>query len=66
MPDLMTPEELAELVHSTPASLAQLRYRGGGPRFVRFGKKKVMYRREDVEEYLAANLYSRTDQPVSA
>ncbi|MGW9167907.1 helix-turn-helix domain-containing protein [Agromyces sp. NPDC055658] len=65
MPDLLTPDEVAKLAHTTPGQLAQLRYRGGGPRFVKFGKK-VLYRRADVESFLEANLYTRTDQPVGA
>ncbi len=65
MPEMLTPEELAELVHTTPGQLAQLRYRGGGPRYMKFGRK-VLYRREDVEAYLEENSYARTDQPVTA
>lgn len=65
MPELLTPDDVADIVHTTAAQLAQMRYRGGGPRYVKFGKK-ILYRRTDIEAYIEANLYARTDQPVSA
>jgi hypothetical protein len=32
-PDLATPAQVAEALHTTPARLAQMRYRGQGPKF---------------------------------
>lgn len=65
MKDLMTDKELAIELDTTTQSLADHRYRGTGPAFVKFGRK-VRYRRQDVEAYLAANVYERTDKKRTA
>lgn len=59
--DTATSKEVAEYLQTTPMGLAQLRYKGTGPRFVRVGSKKVIYRWSDVQEYLDANTMTRTD-----
>jgi excisionase family DNA binding protein len=51
----------AELLGVPEKTLAQWRYHGKGPAFVRVGKH-VRYRVEDVEAFIAAN----TVQPRSA
>jgi hypothetical protein len=61
-PDLATPAEVAKALHTTPASLAQMRYRGDGPRFVRAGKKRVLYRWVDVEQWIAQSVRVRTGE----
>ena len=38
MSDLGTPPEVAEYLHSTVAQLAQFRYMGRGPKFVKVGR----------------------------
>lgn len=58
--DVGLPEQIAELLHTTEAGLAQLRYRGTGPKFIKAGKK-VLYRWSDVRAYLDANTVQRTD-----
>ncbi len=58
---LATPAEVAEALHTTPASLAQMRYRGDGPKFVRVGRRRVLYRWSDIEEFIANSLHTRTD-----
>lgn len=58
---LATPAQVAEALHTTPASLAQMRYRGDGPMFVRAGRRRVLYRWADVEEWIANSLHTRTD-----
>ena len=42
IPDLATPAEIAEALHTTPASLAQMRYRGDGPKWVRAGRRRIL------------------------
>lgn len=66
MDDTATPKEIAAYLHTTEAGLAQLRYRGTGPRFVKVGPRKVIYRWSDVKEYLDANTCQRTDDPRGA
>ena len=64
--DTLTPKEVAAILHTTEAGLAQMRYRGIGPKFVRAGTRKVIYTRHHVEEYLAQNTCTRTDDPRGA
>jgi hypothetical protein len=56
----MTPAELAPLLKTTPQGLANHRYRGTGPAFVKAGRK-VLYRRQDVDAWLEQNVHTRTD-----
>lgn len=44
---LVTPRWYAAYAHTTEAQLAQQRYRGEGPRFIKFGRS-VRYRWSDI------------------
>jgi predicted DNA-binding transcriptional regulator AlpA len=44
---------------------ATLRHKGGGPTYIKLGRK-VVYRRADVEAWIEANRYARTDRRVNA
>ena len=59
--DIVLPKELAPVLGTSEAGLAQMRYRGTGPRFVKRGSR-VLYRWSDVREYLEANTIQRTDE----
>ncbi len=48
---LMTTEEVAELCRTTPAGIANMRYRGNGPRGVRAGKR-ILYPESEVVAWL--------------
>ena len=61
MHPLATPAEVAPVLQTTVGGLAQMRYRGTGPKFVRIGVKRVLYRWSDVEEYIANCVHVRTD-----
>ncbi|MCK2035676.1 helix-turn-helix domain-containing protein [Microbacterium sp. SSW1-49] len=50
---LMTPATLAALLGRSVPALAQMRYRGTGPRFIRAGGR-IRYRRSDVNAWLEA------------
>ncbi|MFC7942268.1 helix-turn-helix transcriptional regulator [Microbacterium oxydans] len=65
MDELMTPEQLAEYLQVSTGSLANDRYLGKGPRFVKLGAKLVRYRRADVTAWLEENQYTRTDVRVA-
>jgi predicted DNA-binding transcriptional regulator AlpA len=56
-----TSKEVAKYLHTSETGLAQLRYKGNGPKFVRVGGRKVIYRWSDVQDYLDANTLQRTD-----
>ena len=62
IPELATPAEVAEALHTTPASLAQMRYRGDGPKFVRAGRRRVLYRWVDVEQWITESVHVRTGE----
>jgi len=49
------------LRHTTTAALAQDRYRGTGPKFIKRGSR-VLYRWSDVLEWLDRNTIQRTDE----
>ena len=48
---LLTSSEVADLLSITPEALAQLRWRNGGPRFMKLGRS-VRYHPADVAEYI--------------
>lgn len=54
LPAIATARELAPLMGTTEAALAQDRYRRRGIPYVKFGAR-VRYLRADVARYLAAN-----------
>ena len=58
--DVALPPDVAELLDTTTDGLAQMRYRGTGPKFVKRGRR-VLYRWLDVRAYLDANTCQRTD-----
>lgn len=56
-----TSKDVAAYLHTTESGLAQMRYRGTGPKFIKVGPRKVLYRWSDVRDYLDANTVQRTD-----
>jgi len=59
--DVALPKEVAVVLDTTLDGLAQMRYRGTGPKFVKRGSR-VLYRWSDVRAYLDANTRQRTDE----
>ncbi|AVT37399.1 helix-turn-helix domain-containing protein [Plantactinospora sp. BB1] len=53
MPEYMTTEEVAELCRTRPETVRFWRSNGKGPHSFKVGRR-VLYAREDVEQYLAA------------
>ncbi|WP_106427462.1 helix-turn-helix transcriptional regulator [Nocardia farcinica] len=51
---LAEPKEIADFLGTSPAQLAQYRYLGKGPRFVKVGSR-VRYRWADVEAWVEQN-----------
>lgn len=56
----LRPEEVAELVGLNVDALAQLRYKGTGPRFYKPTPRKVLYKREEVLEWIEASAATKT------
>src|ERR1700722_4434346 len=52
--DIALPKQVAQVLDTTEAGLAQMRYRRTGPRFAKRGSR-VLYRWSDVRAYLDAN-----------
>jgi len=65
MNQLLTCEQAAEQLAMTPAALAQLRYRGTGPVFVRMGSRAIRYARADLTHWISGNRWERTDRMAS-
>jgi predicted DNA-binding transcriptional regulator AlpA len=62
--ELLTPKEVSEWTGISVAALAQLRYLGTGPRFVKPTAKTVLYIREHVESWLLECVQIRTGERV--
>lgn len=63
---LATSDDVANYIPGMDGkALAQLRYRGKGPKFVKLGQK-VFYRWEDVYEWVDTHVQTRTDERTSA
>lgn len=63
---LMTAGEAGDLLAMTTGALAQLRYAGTGPKYLKLGGRSVRYRREDLEEWLRQCTRTCTSQRVNA
>ncbi|MFZ8756098.1 helix-turn-helix transcriptional regulator [Microbacterium sp. HMH0099] len=56
MTKYLTPEQVCEIIPGiTKAGLAQLRFTGTGPKFLKPTPKKVLYREADVIEWLESS-----------
>lgn len=55
----MTPDDLGRYLGRSVGALAQLRYLGTGPRFLRLGRS-IRYRRADVDEWIASGERTQT------
>ncbi|GAB2973577.1 hypothetical protein GCM10027282_09960 [Frigoribacterium salinisoli] len=61
MPEYLTPKDVTKLAPGiTEPLLAQLRFRGTGPQFLKPTPRKVLYRRSDVEAWLEASVQTST------
>jgi len=60
--ELLTPADVMPWLRQTNQALAQMRYRGKGPKFIKVTAKKVLYRRRDVEEWLDTKTANQTGQ----
>jgi predicted DNA-binding transcriptional regulator AlpA len=56
---LLTPAQAGDLLAMTTGALAQLRYLGTGPRFVRVSGRSIRYRSQDLDEWIETNLFAK-------
>jgi len=52
---------VAKYLHTTEAALAQMRYMGNGPKFIKVGGRRVLYNWDDLLEWIKKNTIQRTD-----
>ncbi len=57
---LLTPAEAGAQLGLTPGALAQLRYTGGGPLFIKLTAKAVRYRQSDLDAWIASKAREST------
>lgn len=57
---LHTPAALGERLGLSTGALAQMRYRGNGPRFIKLGGRQVRYRESDIQAWLDRQTRDRT------
>lgn len=58
--NLVTPHQLAEVTHLTVAYWANLRVKGGGPRYIKVARHRVLYDLDEVMAWLEAKKVSST------
>lgn len=59
---LFTTEEAATYLRVSKSYLDKLRVYGGGPRFLRLGKRKVLYRKSDLDAWLGRQSFESTSE----
>lgn len=57
---LMTIEDFCKYAHISRGAAAQLRYTGKGPKFLKPTKRTVLYRKQDVDEWLNSSEHTST------
>lgn len=67
MDTYISPDQACKLIPGmTKTNLAQLRFTGKGPRFLKPTPRTVVYRERDVIEWLEASEHTSTAQPARA
>lgn len=63
-PTLLTTIEAAKIVRLSPAKLQQLRFKGGGPRYMKVGRgnsARVLYSMDDLKEWMGQTFGSTSE-----
>lgn len=64
--EFLVVKEAAALLHVSKSFLDKLRVNGGGPEFIRLGARKVLYRRQDLENWARSRRFESTSQYPNA
>lgn len=59
---LLTVKEAATYTRLSKSHLDKLRVSGGGPKFLRFGKRKILYAVSDLDAWAASRRYGSTSE----
>lgn len=62
----MRPDEAAVYIPMDKGQLAQLRYTGNGPKFLKPSTRTVLYRKGDIDDWLNASEQTTTGHEVNA
>ncbi|MGP5014176.1 helix-turn-helix transcriptional regulator [Glutamicibacter ardleyensis] len=57
---LFTPAQLGERFGMTTGALAQMRYKGNGPKFIKLGGKQIRYSESSIQAWLEQQTRERT------
>lgn len=60
--ELLLAAEVAPWLHQSVQALAQMRYRGTGPRYIKVSARKVLYRKADVDAWIESRSTMQTGQ----
>ena len=58
----LTPKEAAAYLRVSKSYLDKLRVYGGGPKFVRFTKRKILYRKSDLDSWASQHRFGSTSE----
>lgn len=58
----LTTSQVGELLGLSTGALAQMRFKGTGPLYVKLGGRSVRYRQDDVEQWIEERIRRRTDE----
>lgn len=58
----LTPKEAAAYLRVSVSYINKLRVYGGGPKFLRLGKRKILYRKSDLDLWAAERCFSSTSE----
>ena len=59
---LLTPSEAAAYLRVSKSYLDKLRVYGGGPKFLRYSKRKIIYARSELDLWAARHRFSSTSE----
>jgi hypothetical protein len=59
---LLTPPEAAAYLRSSKSYLDKLRVYGGGPEFVRLGRRKILYRKSSLDNWTRQQRFVSTSE----
>lgn len=59
---LLTPSEAAAYLRCSKSYLDKLRVYGGGPKFLRLGKRKILYRQSELDLWTAERSFGSTSE----
>jgi predicted DNA-binding transcriptional regulator AlpA len=59
--ELMTEQQASKFLELSPKTLQKYRMQGGGPKFIKIGRK-IRYRRKHLDEWLETRTFENTGQ----